>query len=211
MYRLRYYDEAYHPDHFKRGMRGWFIVVLNWIRWKLETYVQKQALKFFTENGGLPRDRVKELLRTFHLDVQAEKLEKEQLSPLYAVAAEAAETPRSRAARYTEGRKATMLNDLTPPGEDQPVRPKPLDNLIGQYAFGGRATNYVHGRRFLADPEGDFEPLESDDDGSLGDRSGSVDGSRSGSGGRRGNALLLGSEVAKDRGQGRRSTQGRNR
>lgn len=156
MYNIRYYDEKIHPDHFKGGLRGLVIRALNWVRWTLETVVQKLVLKELAKRGGLPRMKVKTLLDTFKLDVRAESLEKDQKSPLL----EVEEPPPPRAERYRQARPSKILEMMR---DDQglPERPKPLDNLVGQYAFNSRAKHYARGRRFLtSDPDGDFEPLE---------------------------------------------------
>lgn len=165
MYRVRYYDRMIHPDHF-RGLRGWYVRALNWVRWKLETYVQKQVLKYLAATGELPAERRGELLRAFRLDVKAEKLQKEQTSPLHEpVEQEIAETPRTRAERYAEGAVRTKLDALDPEEDGRPQRPQRLDDLIGRYAFSNRAKKYARGRAYLADPEGNFEPVE-DESGS---------------------------------------------
>lgn len=161
MYRVRYYDQLIHPDHFKgSGLRGVFVVVLNWIRWKLETLVQKSVLKWLASNGSLPESQVKEYLRTFSLDVKAEALEKEQTSPLHEKVEQSGVQPIVRADRYEAGSVKSALASETS-GSDVPKRPMRLDNLIASYGMDTRAKKYTKGFKFqVSDPEGDFEPLE---------------------------------------------------
>lgn len=166
MYRVRYYDQLIHPDSFKAsGWRGALIVALNWVRWQIETFIQKQVLLFYIEKGELPKERKGSLLDTFRVDVQAERLQKEATSPLREPMPDLAQPSRGREGRYEEGTKSTAL-DAWAKEEGLPDRPKSLTNLIGMYAPNIRAKKYARGRRFLVmNPEGDFESLEDEDRG----------------------------------------------
>jgi hypothetical protein len=159
MYRIRHYAELIHPDHFKKsGWRGTFIVCLNWLRWKLEVFTQKQVVKWFAKWGQLPEAQESEILRTFKLDTQAEALLKEMTSPLHEVPPPP-EVP--RAERYADGAVKTALDVTVGENGSYPMRPKSLENLIGQYGFNARSRRYAHAKRFqVADPDGDFVPVE---------------------------------------------------
>jgi hypothetical protein len=155
MFRIRYYDQVMHPDHFK-GFLGGVIRALNFIRWRLETLIQLLVLRYLSNEGALPKAKRVELRRMFDLDVSAEKLEKEQTSPLVPKV-ERNEAP--RAERYQAGAQTTAFDVAHAVENDLPARPKKMDNMIAAYG-GGRERSYSRGRRFTADPEGDFEPME---------------------------------------------------
>lgn len=161
MYRIRYYKEVIHPDHFKgSGWLGFLIIALNFVRWKLETLVQSLTLRWLAKRGGLPKSRVSEVLRAFELDCAQERLEKEQTSPRHVHAPPPDAPP--RADRYAPGRFSTALGDAVAASRDQrPTRPQPLSDLLGKYGGGQvRAQRYIRGRAFQPGaPQGEFEPL----------------------------------------------------
>ena len=165
MYRIRYYDQSFHPDHFHRGLGvlGVAIVALNWLRWRLEVFVQLLVLRALSRIGGFPKDREDELRRTFKLDDDAEKLEKERTSPLHETSVEQPRPPFERAQRYQEGSISTSLDVAVAVdrGEETKMRPSKLDNLIAMYGPNLRAKKYGPGRRYLVgNPDGDFDPIE---------------------------------------------------
>ncbi len=160
MYRLRYYDQVIHPDHFT-GFSGWWIRVLNLVRWRLETVVQRLAMGYFAKHGGVPKTRQREMKKVFDLDVAAERLEKEQTSPLVQKIEQPASPPITRSERYADGSQRSAIDVAVAVEEDLPLRPKKIDNLIASYGGPGRERHYARGRRYTTgDPEGDFEPLE---------------------------------------------------
>ena len=160
MYRVRFYQDLFHPDHFRKGARGLRIRALNWIRWKLETYVQKQVTRYFAEQGDLSAHAASELMRSFSLDVRAEELEKDRTSPLH-VRPEMPESARSE--RYVSSGIVAAVDDEAP----VKIRPESLSNLIGQYAFPLRARKYAHGNKYRTTaPDDNFEPLELESVGS---------------------------------------------
>lgn len=155
MFRIRYYDQFIHPDTFAgKGWRGLVIRMLNWVRWKLETAVQRRVLNLYMrEIGDLQKGKA--LRRILDLDVQAERLEKERTSPKqlpiedYEMPTEVLE----RGSKYLDGAVKTKFES----GED---RPKPIDDLAERYGGTRRQVRYSRGRKFtLLDPDGDFEPI----------------------------------------------------
>ena len=161
MYRIRYYDQVIHPDHFQgKGALGWSIRVLNAIRWWIETLVQRLVLRHLAQDAALPKQRMAELRRVFDLDVAAERLERQQTSPLL----ERLETPKipnvSRSERYADGRHKTALDVSVAVENDMPVRPTRLDRLIQSYGAPGREKHYGRGRRFTLADEDAFEALD---------------------------------------------------
>lgn len=164
MFKLRFYDQTFHPDQFKgAGFRGWVIRVLNWVRWQLETVVQRTVLRHLSRVGHLSPMRAREMDRAFDLDVAAERLEKERTSPLYpsTQSPEAREAPTARSERYAAGAQRSALDAVTEPPTDAQGRGRRLDNLVGQYGADMRAKRYAHGRRYLVgDPDGDFETVD---------------------------------------------------
>jgi len=162
MYRIRYYDQVIHPDHFRGSALGWLIRALNSVRWWLETRVQLLVMRYLAKSGDLPRERLFEFRKVFDLDVEAERLEMKRTSPLVQGLEEPPAPPTTRSARYRRGSQVSALAEAhaVENGQEQPVRPRRLDNMIASYGAPGRERQYVHGRRYMADPEGDFEPLE---------------------------------------------------
>ena len=160
MFRIRYYDQVIHPDHFK-GWLGFWVRLVNAIRWKLEVLVQRMVMRYLVSEGGLPQGRRVDMRRMFALDVAAEKLERDRTSPRIAqVEPPPRPAPAPRAARYQAGTQQSALETAHAIENEQPVRPRRLDNMIASYGAPGREKNYGYGRRYMADPEGDFEPLE---------------------------------------------------
>lgn len=159
MFRIRHYSEFIHPDQFKgKGALGLRIRLLNWFRWKLETYVHKLVVLALAREARLPKPRVKELLRSFSIDVKAEAVEKEATSPLYPGSARVfEEMPRAR--RYAEPeRRETLAENVAEKSAQAPLRPQSLENLVGMYAAKGRHQRYTGNRRAVVDVD-TFEPL----------------------------------------------------
>jgi len=146
-----------HPDHFK-GWLGWWIRLFNALRWKLETFVQRLVLRYMANQANLPREKRLEFRRVFELDVAAERLVKEQTSPNVQKIELPPQPGVTRADRYVDGAQRSALETAHAEENDQPIRPRRLNNMISAYGAPGREKKY--GRRyFTADPEGDFEPL----------------------------------------------------
>lgn len=158
MYRVRYYSEMIHPDHFSKGLLGWYIRVLNWLRWRLETCVQHNTLKYLAREGGLPKQRVGVLTREFALDVAQERLEKQQTSPRAPV--QPAALAPTREARYVESPSPNVLLEEAATREaGLPLRPRPLDEMVARH-LDARASRYAKGRRFIhAVNEDDIIPV----------------------------------------------------
>lgn len=162
MFRLRSYDQFIHPDHFKnKGALGLYIRALNWVRWKLETYIQKQVVIAMAREAQLPKPRVRELLHAFSVDVKAEAVEKEATSPLHPGLRRAHEEM-PRASRYAEpAREPSLMESVAENVHQAPLRPQSLENLVGMYAVQGRHQRYTGNRRRVVDVD-QFEPLVSD-------------------------------------------------
>jgi hypothetical protein len=156
---VRYYDKIIHPDHFQ-GFLGFWIRVLNSVRWRMEVLVQRLVLRYLAKEGALPKERRADMKRVFDLDVQAERLEKERTSPKTQKVEEPAFPPITRSERYADGRQTSAIDVAVAVENDFPVRPKRLNNLIASYGAPGREKHYAKGRMYTSgDPDGDFEPL----------------------------------------------------
>jgi hypothetical protein len=158
MYRIRHYDQSLHPDVFRSGgWRGWCIVALNWVRWRLETFVQLLVIRFFADVAKMPPERSKIIERMFHVDVEAEKVEMLQTSPL----TPPRETPESepRARRYEAGRKGVLDTFMEEDAQGPlPNRPVPLSDMAARYGGDKRAKRYAKGHRWTVAAVGeDFE------------------------------------------------------
>lgn len=160
MFRIRYYSDVIHPDHFAgKGLLGAAIRALNWIRWKTETFVQRLVLRALSRDGALPKSRVEVLRKVFDMDVAAEKLEKERTSPLLEKAERPPSPPPTRSERYADGRQKSAVDVAVNVDKDLPVRPKRIDDMIKRYGAPGREKSYGRGRSFNLTGDS-FEPLE---------------------------------------------------
>ena len=161
MFRIRYYDKMLHPDHFKRGLLGRCIISLNWVRWKLETFIQRLVLKFLARHDGVSKTEESRFREIFLLDVEAEALQKKQTSPLLPLRRD--EETQPRASRYEGGRFKHLAENTiaTEENEQLPNRPIPIDDLIARHGVAPpRARRYAKGRvRFTMREEGDFESV----------------------------------------------------
>lgn len=159
LYYVRYYADMIHPDRFKGSARGLLIRGLNFMRWKLETAVQRLVLRWMLDHHAVDAQRGTELKRSFELDVAAENLEMAQTSPLRA---EEVRMTAARAERYAMGGGLVSTMDAAlKENMELPKRPMPPQNLIA--AFGGepRTSRYAKGhRRTLQADESHFEPVD---------------------------------------------------
>lgn len=157
MYRIRYYDRMFHPDVIsKKGFLGRSIHVLNFLRWKLETFVQYLVLKYMTkEETSLNPDERRSALDMFRLSVEQEKLHKKATSPLIAL-------PSDKVAKAftVDGVRCDAIKEQNERllGDRVPHRPKPIDELAARYANNTRSKRYARGSVLYVNE--DFEPVE---------------------------------------------------
>lgn len=86
VYEVRSYDQKLHPDLFRGGrVLGVVIRVLNFLRWKLEVFVQYLTLQYMMDEQKFSPTARKEVLKNFKLDVIKEKVEFLESSPLRAL------------------------------------------------------------------------------------------------------------------------------
>lgn len=168
LFSVRYYSEMIHPDHFKgKGLRGRWIVFLNWLRYRLEVAIHRHTCAFIADNPAIAESKVKSMFKQLDLDLKQDALERERLSPrTEEVLERPVPPPQPRALRYNMPTVQRALEEMVEHETGVPQRPRKLDNLIGKYGMSGaRAQRYVNGRRYtVQDPEGDFEPLEMEDE-----------------------------------------------
>ncbi len=159
MFRVRHYDQFIHPDQFKgKGALGLVIRTLNWFRWKLETYIQKLVVIALAREAAVPKPRIRELLRSFAIDVKAEAVEKEATSPLYP-GTHRVQEEMPRATRYAQPeRNKALAENVADETAKAPLRPQSLEQLVGMYAVRGRHQRYIGNRQRVVDVD-TFEPL----------------------------------------------------
>lgn len=138
---IRYYDQTFHPDFVKlRGGKLWrvyFVLLLNWLRFWIETLVQHQMVKLMSVMEGHSKSDTRKLVSAFWEDVKAEAEASKKASPFYKAQYEPpVQTPRSL--RYAVGRGSRVVSE----SEDQPERPVPLDNLVQRLGSTGRDRKY---------------------------------------------------------------------
>jgi hypothetical protein len=154
MFRIRHYDRFIHPDAFRDGTwRGRMIRVLNWIRWKLETFNQGLVLKHLIYQNALDKEREGELLRKFRIDAKEERIRKEMTSPL---------APVVSAEEMSTVMDATALGTLFRQTEVG-VRPAPIDALANRYGRNDRSKRYARGKLYMVSADDAFEPVQGDE------------------------------------------------
>ncbi len=161
MFRVRHYGDLYHPDLFRGGgALGTLIRALNWMRWKLEVFVQYLVLRFLMHGGSLPFSSKKKILQTFRADVAAEEAEMLQTSPDIANP-EPLAMPRGE--KYREGNLRSTLDSFKADaeGKELPTRPVRMDDMIARN-LSARASRYSKGHRHVVVDEDSFEPLAKD-------------------------------------------------
>jgi len=165
MYHIRNYDALVHPGQFSAGVLGNSIKFLNYLRWKLEVFIQYLVIKYLAKNALLPKDQVSSVTERFRLDVKAEALEKEATSPSFVGITSLSS---ERLNRYQEGSNISNVieaaihdKDILPSG----YRPEPADQMIARY-MDPRTSRYARGRRrtLVADSD-NFEPVVEVDNG----------------------------------------------
>lgn len=163
MFRIRYYSDVIHPDHFAgKGLLGFAIRTLNWLRWRIEVQVQRLVLRSLAKDGALPAKRQEALQRAFDLDAAEERLEKDRTSPLTEGVERPPSPPPTRSERYADGRQGSAIDVAVTVDQDLPVRPKRIDDMIARYGSNGREKHYGKGRTFNLGNDL-FEALDEED------------------------------------------------
>jgi hypothetical protein len=155
VYRVRHYDQLMHPDEFKAGWRGLVIRSLNWVRWKLEVFIQLLVIKYIADASGMAKERTGVVTQMFKLDVQAEQLEKERTSPNFPEMIEI-QTPRSD--KYVVGGSVrSSVREAEQPRDGLPTRPMPANEMIARY-MNPKMAKYARGRNYtMGADENDFD------------------------------------------------------
>ncbi len=150
MYEVRSYSDKYHPDLFRRDtVLGVSIWALNFLRWKLEVFVQYLTLRYFLRDQKFSPKKSKEVLETFKLDVLKEKAECFERSPLRMFPLPdmaVADTP-------------VQVAPIPPPTPVDETRGKPLTDLFAKYAPRRKGGIGWHNYTFVEDR---FSPVEKD-------------------------------------------------
>jgi hypothetical protein len=148
-----------HPDRFKGSALGLLIRGVNFMRWKLETAVQRLVLRWMLKHHAVDAARAEQLKRGFELDVAAERLEMTQTSPLRL---EEQRMAGARAERYAGGAGPVAVMEQAMRDEMQlPARPVSPQNLIAAFGGAQRTARYVKGqRRTLQADESNFEAVD---------------------------------------------------
>lgn len=144
-YDIRYYEHFIHPSKVRAvgGVRSYVILALNWIRFWLETLVQRLLLGMISTEQKIEPEKHRAYLKTFWEDVRRD------------VAGSA--TPLVLMEKPT----GASTQDIPPTvGTSLPIRPKPLDDMAARYGAPGRARLYgVSGRKLVFEEE-TFEPMD---------------------------------------------------
>lgn len=141
MHRVRYYSQLIEPSYFK-GLRGWWIRVLNRIRFWIETRNAKHVLKYLSKEDGYPKQKIHELMKEFRRDL----VEERQL--------------------LSKPEVVTMPGLDEPPVGKAPQRKvgsrHATEQMLERMLAGPRSKRYAKGLsgHHFGDPDGDFEDVQ---------------------------------------------------
>lgn len=162
---VRYYGEVIHPSRFRgKGWKGRVILALNWLRYKLETYIQYRILRLGMEIPGeaaVDRKERSKVVENFWRDVKKEQLLSELSDPGLEPSLPGSQVPfevPSRQQRYVMSRREKVVSE----GVEELPSPLPLDNLIARLGSHGRDQRYGRGMVIM---EEHLSGLEEDDNG----------------------------------------------
>lgn len=151
---VRYYGEVFHPSRFRgKGWKGSVIRFLNWVRYRLETYVQFRVLMLGMESSGVAAvdkaERAK-VAHDFWIDVRKEQLHSALLDPELVTALPGSPSPDQlhlREHRYTTRRGAKSVQEEV----GELPRPVPLDHLVARHGSDRREKRYGKGTTIVED------------------------------------------------------------
>lgn len=153
MYEVRSYDQSMHPDLFKGGgVLGFAIRCLNFLRWRLEVFVQYLTLQWAMREQNFSPKKRQEVLETFRLDVIKEKVEYKERSPCRPLSLP--EVPSLDNAVKDAG--------ILVPDETEYGPGRPIELLIEEFGFGGGRRRSRKGYENARDL---FEALPPEDEG----------------------------------------------
>lgn len=140
---IRYYDQTFHPDTFRgNGWRGRVVLILNWFRFWLETFIQFLVMRMGMDQ--VPAERREDVVSQFWKDVREERAASITHSPLNKDTSSLIPSSLPRNIRYKEGRGRRMVQEMeTEEVKDTfPLRPLPLDGLVARMTAGTRTRRY---------------------------------------------------------------------
>lgn len=144
LYRIRYYGHRYDPREFKvKGWRGWWIWLLNELRFKLELRVMRQVLVFQAKRLGNIVD-LNAALDTFESDVRAVRQHVATTAAKPAPAHTGSVLGHTKELRQA---KVESLRDITA-------------RVMNNYAADPRQRRYALGRRHRVMMEADTPSLQ---------------------------------------------------
>jgi hypothetical protein len=142
---IRYYDKFIHTDQL-RLIGGWrvvLIIALNWLRYWVETLVQRLTLSVLLEREGVKKEHRSKFVEVFWGDVRRERAIFEDTGRRVTTAA--------------EGQKPEVLPTVDEPlvvdrgspvtfavskQKEPPLRPQPLDEMVAKYDPNSRSGKY---------------------------------------------------------------------
>lgn len=170
---IRYYTQYFHPKTFRgMGILGVAIRFLNWVRYWVETIVQRMVLSALVRSAKrdgveFPRSKARATVRRFWEDVDREDAYiRGEVSD-----EEAVEDLRIRhgvdpkSFRYLFGKSTTSHQDAAPEDtnvpvvegeepEEGPKRPRPLDQMMSRYSAPPKERRYaLGGQRVVLEDE----------------------------------------------------------
>lgn len=149
MHRVRYYSQLIEPSTF-RGLRGWWIRVLNRLRFWLESRIVRHVMLYLARADGVKGRRLGDFRKEFDKDLKEERqLLTKKREPISIPKVEELTPPGERAKRYNQPRKQEQVRS----NEDQ------SDVVFARYLEDGRRRRYVSRQPRYMDPDGDFEEV----------------------------------------------------
>lgn len=142
MHRVRYYSQLIEPSYFK-GLRGWWIRVLNRIRLAVELRVSKHVLRYLAAEDGYSKFKVKELFAEFRKDAREEQA-------------------RLKVASLESRSVMETASSLPREGSEKVGSRRTTEAMLARLLAGPRSKRYTKDRqgRHFGDLDGDFEPVQ---------------------------------------------------
>jgi hypothetical protein len=145
MHRVRYYNKLIEPYYFKRGIRGFWIRVLNRVRLWVEGRVAYHVMRYLADEDGLTRAQRKPFAATFRKDLKEEVAKCKNPDPVPSSILD------DGTVIVQHGRKRHELG----------ARLR-TERFLARVIQDSRRKRYIRRDGLVGDPEGDFEPVSDD-------------------------------------------------
>jgi hypothetical protein len=144
MHRVRYYDKLIEPYYFKRGIRGFWIRLLNRVRLWLEGRVAYHVMRYLADEDGLTRAQRKPFVATFHKDLKEEVAKCKLPAPSASILDDGTVIVQHGRKRHELGARLRT------------------ERFLARFIQDSRRKRYIRRDGMIGDPDGDFDPVSED-------------------------------------------------